>query len=263
MQSTTVLLMSCRGDLPKLDAAIFADTGWESQAVYDNVEFLKKETERAGIPLYVVSCGRRIHDDAVMSQVRGVKKGELRWASMPLHTQAPDGTKGIIRRQCTQEYKIAPIKKKLRELLGLKYRQHANRHVQIEQWFGIGVDETRRMRLSQDHWIINRYPLVQDCDPAFGRAGSVAWLGKNYPGRHVPRSACVGCPFHSNAEWRAIKQNKVEWEDAVRVDEAIRICGGMRGQVFLHRSCKPLRSAPLDEEQQALWDNECLGYCAN
>lgn len=31
VQSTTVLLMSWAGELPPLDCAIFADTGWEPQ----------------------------------------------------------------------------------------------------------------------------------------------------------------------------------------------------------------------------------------
>ncbi|KKN55324.1 hypothetical protein LCGC14_0583140, partial [marine sediment metagenome] len=34
VQSTAVLLMSCQGVLPPLDAAVFADTGWEPKAVY-------------------------------------------------------------------------------------------------------------------------------------------------------------------------------------------------------------------------------------
>ncbi len=54
VQSTCVLLMSCRGVLPKLDCAVFADTGWEPKAVYDHLEWLKGEAERAGIPVHVV-----------------------------------------------------------------------------------------------------------------------------------------------------------------------------------------------------------------
>lgn len=40
VQSTAVLLMSATGELPKLDAAVFADTQWEPKAVYEHLEWL-------------------------------------------------------------------------------------------------------------------------------------------------------------------------------------------------------------------------------
>ena len=33
--------MSCVGELPKLDHAIFADTGWEPSIVYDHLAYLR------------------------------------------------------------------------------------------------------------------------------------------------------------------------------------------------------------------------------
>jgi hypothetical protein len=275
IQSSVVLLMSLRGELPRLDHAIFADTGWEPQAVYDTVLFLGNQCAEYGVPLHVVSCGRRIQDDAVVSQVRGKAVDGQRWSSMPLHTLQPAGLfldeegntlkmperKGMVRRQCTRDYKIDPIRRKVRELLGVAKGRRVPRDERVEQWFGIGADETRRMRTPDEWWITNRYPLVQDCNPPLGRAGCYQWLEKHYPEHTFTRSACIGCPFRSNAEWRAIKQNATEWDDVCRVDDAIRKCRGMRGETFLHRSCKPLRDAPLDEDQGELWGEECLGYC--
>ena len=46
VQSTTVLLMSIRGELPRIDHAIFADTGWEPKAVYEHLDRLKEECEK-------------------------------------------------------------------------------------------------------------------------------------------------------------------------------------------------------------------------
>jgi len=34
VQSSTVLLLSCRGERPTLEAALFAETQWEPKAVY-------------------------------------------------------------------------------------------------------------------------------------------------------------------------------------------------------------------------------------
>jgi hypothetical protein len=76
----------------------------------------------------------------------------------------------------------------------------------------------------------------------------------------------LGCPFHSDDEWRALRANPAEWADVVRFDRAIRRCGGMRGDVYLHRSCRPLEQVdlrPVDERsgQLHLWQNECLRMC--
>lgn len=64
VQSTVLALMNAEGILPKLDAAIFADTGWEPQAVYDHLDRLEVELNRAGIPLHRVSAGN-LHDDVL------------------------------------------------------------------------------------------------------------------------------------------------------------------------------------------------------
>ena len=81
VQSSTLLLMSCYGEIEKIDAAIFADTGWETQATYDWLEFLKAESEKYGIPIYTVQQGK-IKEDALISQVRGLKKDGVRSASI-------------------------------------------------------------------------------------------------------------------------------------------------------------------------------------
>ena len=57
VQSSTVLLMSIKGELPKLDHAIFADTGWEPAAVYRQMEWLRKEALDAGIDVHRVTLG--------------------------------------------------------------------------------------------------------------------------------------------------------------------------------------------------------------
>lgn len=41
VQSSTLALMSARGDLPRLDYAVFADTGWEPARVYAWLDWLE------------------------------------------------------------------------------------------------------------------------------------------------------------------------------------------------------------------------------
>lgn len=55
LQSTVLALMACDGTLPKPDGAIFADTGWEPQRVYDHLDRLGEVLDEAGIPLHRVS----------------------------------------------------------------------------------------------------------------------------------------------------------------------------------------------------------------
>lgn len=45
----------------------------------------------------------------------------------------------MIRRQCTSDYKIVPIRRKVRELLGLTGRRSPD-HPVVEQWLGISFD---------------------------------------------------------------------------------------------------------------------------
>jgi len=262
VQSSTVLLMSCKGELPKLDAAIFADTQWEPPWVYEQLEKLKKECYTAGISFYRVSKGH-IKQDALESQVRGKAEEGKRWASLPYRTRQKDGSIGMIRRQCTSEYKIYPIERKLRELIGLKPRQRAPKEPVIEQWFGISRDEISRMRDPKHKWLVYRYPLIFDIP--MDRKGCQEWLRSN--GYEIPRrSACVACPYHSNAEWREIRQEPEVWKDAVEFDRAIRKCGGTRGDMFVHRDAVPLDEADIDSAEDRGQEvfgfmNECEGMC--
>ena len=149
VQSSTVLLMSCRGELPKIDCAIFADTGWEPSAVYTHLDWLEGESGKAGIPIHRIT-GMDIRGDAVKFNVEGGAAKGQRWASMPLRsldtTVVVGSNIGQIRRQCTNEYKIAPIEKFIRsEILGLKPRQRWPVEHVIDEWFGISLDEVRRM----------------------------------------------------------------------------------------------------------------------
>ena len=254
VQSSTVLLMSCRGVLPKLDGAIFADTQWEPKAVYDWLDMiLEPEAKKAGIPLYHITKGN-IRADALRSKVRGTVTEGTRWASMPFYTQLKDKDgEGMIRRQCTKEYKIDPVKKKVDELISDAGGARL--------WMGISADEMRRMRMSQVRWIEHYYPLIFGLDRPWHRHDCQRWL-KEYGYPEAPRSACIGCPFRSNEEWRSLPA--LEFADAVAFDAGIRKVGGLTADTYLHRSCQPLNMIDFrskEERGQQNWLNECEGMC--
>lgn len=279
VQSSAVLLMSCKGILPKIDHAIFADTQWEPKEVYTHLEWLKAEAAKYGIPVHTVTAGD-LRADAIEFRSNRVSADGKRYASIPVFVKNKDGSQGIVRRQCTKEYKIEPIEKFMRrEILGLKPRQRAPQEVVMEHWFGISADEVYRMTTSRDKWKVNHYPLVKDLtikkphllfEQGYTRSDCVAWLQQNYPHRHVPRSACIGCPFHSDDEWLRIKENSAEWKDAVEFDALMRSAEQqnaskrekMVGDLFLHRSLIPLGMVDLKPGNNSDgMGNECLGMC--
>jgi len=122
-------------------------------------------------------------------------------------------------------------------------------------WLGISLDEVRRMYPSKQKWIHKRYPLVE---LMMTRNDCIKWLYDNYNGLSIPKSSCIGCPFHDNTEWQNIKSTFVEWEDALLVDETIR--HGKKKVAtytqYLHKTCNPLRDIDLrtpEEKGQLLF----------
>ena len=258
LDSTTMLLLANHGELPggPVDYAIFADTGWEPKAVYKHLAWLDQVSQ---IPVLRVSKGN-IRSDALDST--------RRFAAMPVFVWNERGGEGQVRRQCTQEYKIAAINRKLRELLGGGPRARIAPGT-VESLGGISLSEVQRMKPSREQWITIRWPLVElrmtklDCR---------RWLEHHgYP--IPPKSSCIGCPYHGNAYWREMRdQRPDEWADACAFDEALRTMPprrGERGEItkhrYLHRSRRPLREVDLstlaDHGQGDLFDAECSGVC--
>lgn len=262
VQSTTMALMAAHGEIgPMPDCAIFADTGAEPLGVYEHLRWLMSGNVLP-FPVHVVSAGN-IRDAILRPGPQNGKKGA--WGRPSFFVENPDGTNGMIRRQCTGDYKIDPIQKKVRELLGLTRGQRWPKAAVVEQWVGISTDEASRMKPSRIPAIRVRWPLIE---MRLSRNDCLRWLERaGYP--KPPKSACTFCPFHSNAEWRRLRDHDpAAWADAIAVDEAIRsgaAVGSTRGQLFVHRDRLPLAevdlSTPEDHGQINLFDNECEGMC--
>lgn len=66
----------------------------------------------------------------------------------------------------------------------------------------------------------------------------------------VERSACIGCPFHDNVEWRRLRDEAPdEFADAVEFDVQLRAkpLGGFISEAYLHSDRVPLAEANLDK----------------
>lgn len=279
VQSVTLSVMACLGDMAMPDYAIFADPGWESAATYAYKAWFEKWAAERGLEIVAVSKGN-LRADAVINQ---------RGAQMPLYSLgmkeikefcdgcedcdgncglfvheahrhcpghgtgkmelAPDG---MVNRQCTSEYKIMPIRNEIKRRLGVKNGGEIKEPVALT--LGISLDEAIRMKDSPLGWIVHEYPLVDlrmtrgDCERYLESKGI----------QKPPKSACIGCPFRSDDAWKALTPD--EMADAIDLDEKIRTRKGMDSQFFLHAQRVPLSQVVFDKTPD-MFGNECEGHC--
>lgn len=261
VQSSTMALMAAAGEItPMPQCAIFADTQSEPKAVYDWLDWLEAQLP---FPVHRVTAG------SLRDEILGAMNGTNRIDARPPFFTAGGG---MLRRQCTQDFKILPIQRKLGELIGHKPRSRWPTAPVVTQWIGISADEEQRARPSRNKWSDHRWPLLEK---EMTRLHCIEWL-KAHTGRTAPKSACTFCPYHDDAMWRDMKVNDPpSFKDACVIDIAIR--PGMPGPKrptgegwFLHDSLIPLAQVDFRTAEEAgqsrLFDEhgfavECEGMC--
>jgi hypothetical protein len=253
VQSSTVAMMMEHGELPRADLAIFADTGAEPRRVYEWLDWLRQHLT---MPVHVVQQGR-----GLTANLEEGCQGKAHCSNPPFFV----GGAGLLRRNCTRDYKIAPINRELHRV------RNGRKVVQV---FGISFDERQRMRTPNRQYLAAyEYPLV---DRQMTRRDCLQWMSDHgYP--LPPRSACVYCPYRCDVEWRRLRDTDPEgWAEACRVDALVRTAlpgvraqrGHQQTQCYVHRSCVPLPevdlSTDVDRGQMLLpglgWA-DCEGMC--
>jgi hypothetical protein len=237
VQSSTMALMAAHGEIePMPDAAVFADTQAEPEAVYRYLEMLE---QRLPYPVIRVTAGSLWDHEWGASMRRGDRPIMVPYRS--------DG--GLIRRQCTNHFKVTPIDRELTRL-----RDGGP----VTLWIGISTDEASRMKPARQKYKTHRWPLIE---AGLTRGHCLEWLERNgYP--RPPRSACVFCPYKGPAEWRDMDPE--EFERACVFDEHMRDRGG-KGKLWVWRQPVPLREVDFrsaeDVGQGTLFGEECEGMC--
>ena len=262
VQSTALALMAEHGEygLVKPDVAIFADTGWEPPAVYEHLEWLREQ-----VSFEIV----RVEEGNLRENILAGKSPYGReYLGIPAWLINSDGTQSVARRQCTTNYKVRPINRYLKERMGIEPGKRAPKHISVEIWMGISADEPYRVKDSQEEWATNRYPLV---DLGLSRAQCLNWFQENYPGRALPRSACIGCPYKTDNEWKWLQNNDSEsFEHAVFIDKVLREVPVVQraitkngAKAFLHRSRTPLGEIDFSntKDYDEVMIEECDGVC--
>jgi hypothetical protein len=252
VQSSTMALMAAAGDIkPMPKCAIFADTQDEPASVYKWLDWLEKQLP---FPVSRVTAGSLADEvcRVITSKTSGRKYTRC---SIPAFLDG-ETTQGKFKRGCTYEFKVAVINRELKQLTAGN---------QTVQWIGISADEKWRMKPSKLKFVENIWPLIER---NISRRDCLKWMDANgFP--VPPRSACVYCPFHSDAEWRRLKEKEPEeFDRAVKFEKRFQSAIGkthVRKTPFLHRSMVPLSEVDFSTEEERgqlnMFNNECEGMC--
>lgn len=258
VQSTTLALMAAHNEIEAPECAIFADTQAETAATYAHLAWLETILT---FPVHHVSKGDLAAD--FLSALDGANGC---CGQPPFYVRNPDndGTAaadsgGVLWRKCTKEYKLEPLRRKVREL---------SRGRAVDQLIGISVDEAHRMKASGVRYITNCYPLVEK---RMTRSDCIAWLGR-HDYATPPKSACYFCPYTSDERWRQMRREQTaDWHRAcsfdgrLRAKRATKLAAGIRGEIFVHRSMRPLEDVDFrswaERGQPDLFGNDCEGIC--
>lgn len=246
VQSSTIALMIAHGEIEPVEFAVFADTGAEPDRVYQYLSWLEKQVP---FPVY-----RVMEKQGLTRSIEQCASGEISFCGRPpLFVSLRGGRVGILRRQCTGDYKVTPIRREVRK------RCAGRRVVQV---IGISTDEVRRAKPSRTQYIEHDYPLIR---MGMSRQDCKAWMFRHYFPT-PPRSSCVYCPFKCDAEWRLLRDDDPKgWAEACRMDDLMR--GSLTGngaRCFVHRSCVPLSEVDLSTEEdrgQMSFAFDCEGMC--
>lgn len=180
-----------------------------------------------------------ILEAALVKFEKGVAEGEITegWKEMD---------NSSIGRQCTQRLKIRPIRKWIRE------NMDPTKDDPVGQYIGISLDEWHRMTSDEDERFELIYPL---CKERISRDDCEQYiLDCGFP---IPeKSACVGCPYHSNKTWASL--NDKELEQVIHVEQILNhfiknsklakrpyFANGTR----FHSSMKPMWERPFETEK--------------
>lgn len=225
VQSWTIVAMSALGELPRVDVAIHSDTQHERQATYEFADTWTTWLMAHGVKVATVyNMGRGGTDVVIVGNETPI----------PAYTKGIGGT-GVIRRQCTNSWKIQPIR---------RYLQAHRQGQPVELWLGISTDEFHRAKDADVAYITHKFPLIE---LGMSRADCLAWLeahGLPSPGK----SSCVMCPFLNKRAWQQMKrEGGADWQHAVEMDNSIRLVRPP-DQLYVHPACEPLSKAVVIPE---------------
>lgn len=157
VQTTALLVLIATGRWPRPDRILFSDTGTEHTETYAYLgEISGPYAREHGLEIIVLGPDWRTKHYHADLETYCLE-----------HRMLP----GTWVRWCTDRYKVAPMIRFLKRIMG------ATSANPVESWIGISADEQRRAKLSSDPLEVKRYPLIelglsrQDCEAIIRDAG--------------------------------------------------------------------------------------------
>jgi hypothetical protein len=205
VQSTALVILSMRSQWP-VDEIVHVDLlAAESPRTREYVEYFRNWLRD--------EYGREI--TVIERDLYGDMLKHPEFTPVPWHGKL---RKFMLRRQCTREYKVAPIQRYLTQ----KYPQGI-----IKLMLGISADEWTRMRQSSHSRIEHVYPLVEEMITRRHCLEIIRDAGLDLPAK----SSCWFCPYRSTgSQWALIRQYPHLAEMATNLEDRINTARVERGK---------------------------------
>jgi hypothetical protein len=239
-QSAAITALIVQGKLPRPDVVIIADTGYEKATTWQYLD--------AVIRPELAKVGLEVHRVTQEWATAGTLSTSGECVTMPMFSDQIVGEVSKLDGYCSNEWKLRPINRYLRKVLGIPTAQQ-------RRWIGFSLDESRRairMMGGQD-WKNGRirFPLIHDVP--LRRAEAINLVQKmGWP--TPPRSACYMCPNMADDEWRGILPD--ELAKAAELEKELR---KHDPHVWLHKSCQPIETIDFTkpDDQPELFERAC------
>lgn len=223
-QSSHLLEAHLRGETStKYDFIVFADTGAEPEFIHEQVRWWQNRQKEYGDHTPFIITHHNTMEGGLEEMLFRYLQTDYQRFQMPLFCNQIDEETGeekpggILRRQCTVDFKIVPVKQSVRKLVmqehGLKPNQRMPKDVAFIIDIGFSYDEIKRINTYQSpqyKYMYLSYPLVEK---GLSTEDSIRFLEENqFP---MKRSRCYLCPFNCDN-----KDIGMDWGEIIR-DEGL------------------------------------------
>jgi hypothetical protein len=227
VQSTAMIAMVYKGELPKPDLVLMVDTGYEKHGTLDYAR-------RVLIP----ACNKVGVDFKTLNTPDNKLFNESGMIVIPAFKKTEDGNIQRLYTMCSGTWKVALMRQYLRSI-GVK---------RAKSWIGISTDESQRQKQSNLDWISNHYPLI---DMNFSRYQCL-FLIRSLGWPDPARSSCIMCPLQHDDEYELMKSEYPEdYQRIVEMDNEIE---KKNNNIFLHKSMTRMRDI--------IWQCDLMGKIA-
>lgn len=254
VQSTALIVLAVQGRIDKVDAALFCNTGDDSEHP-DTLKYVREimvpwAGER-GIAIHEIQRVTKGKPQTLWGRIMDHERESL---SEPIPVYGYTGAP--LSRVCTVDHKIRVLE---------KWIKTNAKQLPVETFIGISMDEIERAKSGPATYEVRRYPLLELGLNRLDCAQVIAEAGLPVP----PKSSCFFCPFHSILTWAELRRDRPDlFEKAVELETTLNVRRESRDKppVYLTRKGKPLievvQAAPDSLFSEAEMAGQCdSGFC--